>query len=325
MKKVGIAAIWIAMASIVMPAQAEVLKISALYPAEDSAANLTASLAVEPFRGSGGDDLSYAIERELERVVIRQQPYFEMLSYRGRREPDGLITGSADIDVYESDTTGTKNICVEYDATKVLAGKEKEAKCVKYKNVQVPCLKRTISLEATVRLSSGYSRRSSFLEDYSRLNEQTSCPNMDDGFTSERTEIKNLISELALEVRNALAPNERQQSIRVLERRKGMEKTQSKAFKAAVKMTKRDGPEACRMWLELSNNSPEHLSLMFNLGLCAEQAGKLPLALEIYRDAETRFGSKRELSEGRARVAERLRAEDAWQERQAALASNSEY
>lgn len=313
----------IGMANLVTPAQAEVLKMTALYPAGDPAANLSASLAVEPFRGSGGDDLSFEIEKALERVVIRGQPYFEILSYRGRREPDGLMTGSADIDVYESKTSGTNNICVEYDATKVLAGEEKEAKCLKYKNVEVECVKRTISLESTVRLSAGYSRRSSFVENYSRLNEQTSCPNMDDGFTSERTEIKNLITEVAVEVRNALAPNERQQSIRVLERRKGMEKTQSKAFKAAVKMTERDGPEACRMWLDLANNSPEHLSLMFNLGLCAEQAGALPLALEMYRDAETRFGSKRELNEGRRRVAERLRAEDAWQQRQAALASNS--
>jgi len=305
----------------VVPAKAEVLRMTSLYPAADEVANLSHSVAVSRFLGSYGDDWERAVRKQLRDVKVDGAPYFEMSFYNGQEgSVDALITGAADVDITEADTKGFKRTCVEYDATKVFSGEEKEAECVKHETVETKCIKRTITLEARLLFVSASSGTQEFERDYSRSVNETNCPLIDDsGFSSERGEIQKMAHELSLVVRNTLAPTERNEKIRVLERRKGMEKTQAKAFKAAVRMTKKDAAEACRMWSDQGQNSPGHLSLAYNIALCSEQAGDFTTAQNLYRDAQDRFGQNKNLTSAIRRIGSKITAKNAWEARQAAL------
>lgn len=295
--------------------------MTSLYPAANEAANLSRDIAVAKFLGSHGDDFERAVRKQLRGVDVEGAPYFELTFYNGRdSSADALLTGAADVDVTEEDTKGFNRICVEYDATKVFSGEEKEAKCVKHDTVETKCIKRTITLEARVLFVSADGQSPEFEEDYTRSKSETNCPLIDDnGFESKKGEIQKMAHELSVVIRNSLAPSERREKIRVLEKRKGMEKTQAKAFKAAVKMTKKDAAEACRMWTDQGQNSPGHLSLMFNIALCSEQAGDFATAQNMYRDAEDRFGRNKNLTSALRRVASKIKAQEAWEARQAVL------
>lgn len=302
------------------PAQAEILQMTSLYPAGNPVGNESKSVAIASFLGTHGDKLDVAIKRELTKATVNGLPYYDLSFYSSQRETDALLNGAADVDIYNSTTTGYKRICVEYDATKVFSGEEKEAKCTKHDTVEVDCTKRVITLDAKIMFVTANGNRPKFLEDYARTNEQTHCPGIDDnGLTSKKDEIRKLIQNLAVEIRKTLAPTERREKIRVLEKRKGMAKTQSSAFKAAVRMTKKDGREACRMWMEQGQNSPPHRSLNFNIALCTEQSGDLETALNQFRDTEVSFGKHRLITTARTRVARKIKAENDWEARRAVL------
>lgn len=312
MKRAGLLAAALAVGGLSCPVQAETLTVTGLYPAGSSEANEVRSIAVEPFVGRDGPSVSDAIERELEAVVVEGQPYFDVISYRSSRDPDALVTGTGLAEVERYTKRESRRRCVERDA---------DDKCTKRKMIKVFCSARDIDVTVSVRLAGMEGGRNRFTRDYDRKNEQVDC-GKNERITGEESEIRRMAQEIAVDVRNDLAPRELRQEIRVLESRKGMTGAEGQAFKKAVRMTKRDELQACTMWRDMAEAGTSHISLLFNLGLCAEKSGELMIALQTYRDAESRFGRKSEVDQAKARVNDRLRANEEWRLRQQALVSN---
>jgi tetratricopeptide (TPR) repeat protein len=299
----------IAMAGLAPAARAEVLTIDGLTPAGSSEFVDIRSLAIDGFGGRDGRALAFELEDRLSAVNIFGQPYFDVIGGRSAVQPDASLAGNVTAGVEHRDTVARRRRCVERDA---------KDKCITYKDIDVDCRSRTIDFRAQVRATRFADGRTIYAESFPNRNEQTVCFGDNQDFASSESVIRSIIAETADAIRDDLAPREYHQEIRILESRKGMPKADANLFKAAIRMTKTDAVEACRMWDEAAANGLVHISLQFNRGLCAEQRGDLEEALALYQEADDLSPGKLEVKEALRRASDHLRALDQWEARQSA-------
>ena len=235
------------------------------------------------------------------------QPYFDVIGGRSAVQVDATLSGNVTAGVEQYETVAKRRRCVERDD---------KNKCVTHRNIKVDCLTRTIDFRAQVRATRYSDGRSIYTESFPDRNEQTICFGDDEDFASSESVIRAMVANAAGAIRNDLAPVQYRQDIRILESRKGMTKAEGNAFKDAIRMTKSDAAEACRMWDEAASAGLLHISLVFNRGLCAEQRGELETALVLYGEAERLSPGKLEVTEALQRTSDHLRALEEWEARQ---------
>ncbi|MDT8761103.1 hypothetical protein MZO42_20585 [Sphingomonas psychrotolerans] len=281
-------------------AQAEVLEITGEFPANNREASFLESISVERFGGSDGSALQIAIERAL------GGSQFELLAGRaGRDTAEGSISGSVSSGVDESSFTRKEKECVQ---------KDDKGKCVKEEQVDVRCKRRIIDIKADIRIVRNTDGRILYSQPKPFREEVEWCRNGSPARTTEDV-IEGAIRDIAGSVRGDLVPHVDTYKIRVRESTKGMSKETAAKFKELVKLTKRDARSACAGWGAMKAEATGHPSLLFNLGLCAEQSGDYEHALSLYQDAalaganEGREGFERatRLVAGRADAQERAK------------------
>jgi hypothetical protein len=269
MKKAGIAA-FVAAIVVSGAARAEVLEITGEFAAPNREASFLASIAVERFGGSDGPALAIAIERALTGSQI------EVLAGRaGRDRAEGSVTGSVTSGVDEQPYTRQEKKCVEKDA---------KGKCVKEETVDVRCRRRIVNVNADIRIARNTDGRIVYSAAKPFREEVSWCAGGSASRTAEET-IASAIRDIAGSVRAEITPRVDTYRIRVRESTKGMPKDLGNRFKELVKRTKRDARGACAGWDAIRAEAGAHPSLLFNLGLCAEQRGDYEAALGLYRDA----------------------------------------
>ena len=123
--------------------KAETLSVTAIYPAGSDAAASVRSIAVENFGGSDGPALSLKLEDLLRDVFIERRAWFRVVPALGGADADAILRGNATADVRRDKITLTRKRCQAYDEKK---------KCTEYKDVEVDCLRRTVTLNYAIRL-----------------------------------------------------------------------------------------------------------------------------------------------------------------------------
>ncbi|AMO71328.1 tetratricopeptide repeat protein [Sphingorhabdus sp. M41] len=309
MNKLWIGAITILMtlSGLSAAAQAEVLTIEGLAAANSPEFARIQSISIDRFGGRDGRALAFELEDRLSGITVFGRPYFNVIGGPSAVQSDATLSGNVTAGVEQYETTAKRRRCVERD--------DKD-KCVTHKNMKVSCLTRTIDYRAQVRATRYSDGRSIYTESFPDQNEQTICFGDDEDFSSSESVLRSMIAGTASAISNDLAPREYREEIRILESRKGMTKTEGNFFKAAIKKTKSNAAEACRMWDEAAGNGQVHISLTFNRGLCAEQRGDLEGALDFYQEADRFSPGKLEVTESLRRVSDHRRALDEWELRQ---------
>ena len=281
-------------------AQAEVLEITGEFPANNREASFLESVSVDRFGGSDGSALQIAIERAL------GGSQFELLGGRaGRDTAEGSISGSVSSGVDESNFRRKEKQCVS---------KDDKGKCLKEEQVEVPCKRRIIDIKADIRIVRNTDGRILYSQPKPFREEVEWCRGGSPSRTTEDV-IEGAIRDIAGSLRGDVVPHVDTYKIRVRENTKGLSRESANRFKELVKLTKRDAQGACRGWESMQVEAAGHPSLLFNLGLCAEQRGDYEKALGLYQDAalaganEGREGFTRatRLVEGRADAQERAK------------------
>ncbi len=263
-------------------AHAEVLEIRGELAAPNREASLLRSIAIERIEGQDGEALARAIEQGLSGT------HFDLMGGRaGRNNAEGALTGGVTTGVDESPFRRREKRCVEKDSAN-------QKKCIREEEVEVRCRRRIVSVKADLRLVRNRDGRIVYSVTKPFTQESSWCEGREDRPAPVEEVIADAIRNLGYSVRGDIAPTLSTYSIRVRESDKGMAKDQAKRFKELVKLTKRDGRGACAGWAALAPEVPNHPSITFDLGLCAEQAGQYEKALELYH-AAARAGA----SEGR--------------------------
>jgi hypothetical protein len=251
-------------------AQAEVLEITGEFPAANREASFLESVSVDRFGGSDGAALQIAIERAL------AGSQFELLAGRtGRDTAQGSISGSVSSGVDESSFTRKEKQCVS---------KDDKGKCVKEEQVEIRCKRRIIDVKADIRIVRNTDGRILYSQPKPFREEVEWCRDGSPQRTAEDV-IEGAIRDIAGSLRGDLVPHVDTYKIRVRESTKGLSKESANRFKELVKLTKRDARGACAGWDAMQPEAAGHPSLLFNLGLCAEQRGAYEDAIKLYQQA----------------------------------------
>ncbi|WP_404336798.1 hypothetical protein AB2M62_00265 [Sphingomonas sp. MMS12-HWE2-04] len=279
-------------------AGAEVIEVTGEFPAGQREASFLASIAVERFGGQDGPALQIALERALTGSQI------EVLGGRaGHDRAEGAMSGAVSTSVEETPYKRKDKSCVEKNA---------KGKCIKEQEVEIRCRRRTISVDADIRIARNTDGRIVYSLPKPFREEVTWCEKQSPGRTAEET-ISAAIAEIAGDVRRDLVPRIDTYKIRVRESSKGLSKDAASRFKALVKLTKRDAKGACDGWRAMNCEIAGNPSILFNLALCAEQADDYPEAVALYQDA-VRAGAG-EGAEGANRVAQLIAGREDARER----------
>ncbi len=278
-------------------AGAETVPVSGVYPAGSDAAASLGVIAVERFGGADGQQLGIAVGDRLRAVTIGGVPYFRIVP-GAAVDVDGVLQGTATAEVERRDSgTREQDVCVERD---------EDRECIRREKHKIPCWNHVVRLDAAVRL---VAIDGGLLYAFDRGEEQIQRYCEGDSRPSTEGMVRQLVGRYADTMRADLAPVQRSEGIRVMESRKGLADDDSRAFRDAVRLTKTDTRAACAAWIALEPNNPDHVSVLFNLGLCAESGGDLGLAYEYYGRALTIDDDADYPRDGVRRIDRRRRAE----------------
>lgn len=286
-------------------AHAEVLEVTGEFPAVSREASFLGSIMVDRFGGQDGPTLQIAIERALSMAGPEGRMPFDLRGGRaGRDTAEGAINGSVSTGVDERPFKQKQKQCVT---------KDDKGKCTKEAEVEVQCRRRIITVNADVRIVRNADGRILYSVPKPFREEVSWCPGGAPARTTEEV-IDAAIRDVAGSVRADIVPHVDTYRIRVRESTKGMPKEAAGEFKEFVKLSKRDPRGACAGWQSMQGGvAASHPSLLFNLGLCAEQRGDYDRALALYRDS-ARAGAT-EGNDGADRAARLIAGREDAQER----------
>jgi hypothetical protein len=270
-------------------AAAESVRMTGKFPAEQRDVAMLDSLAIDRFGGRDGQALSLALERAL--LAAR---HFEIVPVGRRGDPgdaEGVVSGAVSTSVSESDFSRTEKRCVEKDGPA----------CKKYEDVRIPCTRRVIDFRVDVRVADLASNRILYSGERPQRDEISWCGEERPSRNVEDA-VRAMIGASAAELARAFAPRVEDYSIRFRESTKGLPKELEKPFKAIVKQTQRDLPGACGAWEAMNGQAPDHASILFDLGLCAEAQGDYAKAADLYARAAPLMGRGNEAEVGMDRV-----------------------
>lgn len=221
-----------------------------------------------------------------------------MVPASGGADADAVLRGNATADIRRENIKLTRRRCVQ---------KDEEKKCIEYKDVEADCIRRTVTLNYSVRLVR-WQGELVYRDDGAPMQQLEYCPKDDDGVKTVEKTVTELLAPVASNTRYALAPYESRRDQRVMETRKGLKGEPDKAFKAAVAATKTDLNAACAGWEGIAATVPNHVSIEVNRGLCAEMRGELDVAEGFYQHALQLSPKADYASDGLRRIRDRRRA-----------------
>jgi len=278
-------------------ANAETLPVRGVYPAMNDEAAALNTIAIEAFGGVDGQAIGIAAGDMLRAVRVEGEPWFRIVPASARMDSDAVLQGTANAESWRRDS-GTREVerCVERDENR---------DCIREEKRQIPCWDTVVRLEPRIRLVAGDGRLI-HAKDEGREASRRFC--RDDDPPSVESMISELVDGIAQQLRFDLAPVDRLEDIRVMESRDGLQGEDRNAFREAVRLTKSDRAAACAQWEALEPANPENVSVLFNLGLCAESADELGQAESYYRRALMSSSRADYPNQGLARIEARHRA-----------------
>jgi hypothetical protein len=256
-------------------AQAETLEISGLYPARFAEASQTRTIRFDPLQGNGGEALQFELETSLASVDVDGQPWFDLRRSSRSVQAEATLSGSADVRISNAAYLEYRSKCIERD---------QDHKCVLKKEWTERCYSRTVTVNAAVELTADDGRRL-YTARKPKSDYDSSCSGSYN-LTSVDNSVKKLLTDIANDVRQDIAPQFRRDRIRVSEDRKAMPKDVAAQFKQAVKFTKTDADAACQLWKDIDGQWAESGPVIYNLALCAEQREQFAEAEALYARAQ---------------------------------------
>lgn len=267
-----------------MPAWAEAVQMTGKFAPPYRDAAMLDSLGIDRFNGRDGRQLEMAIERALSQPDAEGRPHFDLIAaFGGGRGPDGVLSGAVTSGVQESRYKQKQKRCVERE------GGRDSGKCLREAEVEVDCTRRVVNVGADLRLVRTADGRVIYTVDKPKRDEISWCRGDEPSRTVEES-VRGMIQTIAGEVRRDIAPVVETYSIRFRESTKGLSKELTRPFKDIVRQTQRDLRGACAAWEAMDRQAPNHPSITFDLGLCAEAAGEYREAQDLYRRAASLIG-----------------------------------
>ena len=298
-------------------AHAETITVRGTFAPDAAIPADTELIVIERFEGDLGQDVEFALADALAEVQIRGEPWFDVIS------PEALANAVVEIELEDGSTTteplvadaqlrgSARSESIERDLDPKIVRdcvkRDNERKCIEYKETVYACRELTVRVDPRVVLIGAdgrqmYSHASPKIETRRYCTDEYNLPSVLDMANG-------MVGSIVATIRRDLAPGTYSRSVRIMESRSGLNRADRNAFRDAVRMTDNDPFGACLAFEALEASNPQHLSVLFNIGLCREASSDLDLAIAYYRRALEVDAGHDYPTSGIARVIGRQRGE----------------
>lgn len=292
--------------------------LNMLQPAEYHQASLTKSVAVLPFNGPQGQQITAEIEGVLGSISIDGKNYFTVvdrtaldkvfgemkLSQSGMVDQgtaskigklvgaQGIYTGAVTQDnATEGHYTEERSECSQYARKCDEEGNCSQGKCLQWRKYNVNCTKRTGYFAFTPKLIEVQTGKIIYTHD---INGSATSSGCSDGAPAKSGSelIGQSIAMAKAEFRKDIAPYYVVREIRLMNSTKRIASPQAKdKLKQGVNYAGKNRLDtACELWGEAGTMAPDSPSITYNLGVCAESRGDVVAALALYKKADRLLG-----------------------------------
>jgi hypothetical protein len=312
------------------------VKTTILLPASSYEAAQLRQVAVLPFDGRQGREFATEIEAILANVSIDNKAYFTLVDrskldqvvnemklsqsgfvQEGTVAKIGKMVGARGIysgavtqaNSSDSRYSTSRSRCAHFVKKKDKKGREYED-CERYENYSVPCVKRTARFSFTPKLTDVETGLVVYSNNLSGTAEASGCSD-DNEPVESASELINKAKRQAMETfRNDVAPHYAKMTIKIMDGTDGITSDAAKEkFESALDFSKKERYDrACELWGEANALSPNSVSILYNLGVCAEMSGNFDQALDLYNKAERQAGKPdKRISEAIKRVSDSIK------------------
>ncbi len=284
--------------------------IQVLVPAEHPEATQYRRVAVLPFQGDKSEAFTSELEGALVNTKVDGRAFFTVAERNQLKKAlDEIQFGQSGLTdprkaarvgkmvnvkaIYMGRIVNSK-VKQEYfrekkqECTKLKDPNKIFSRCLDYKTVYVPCVKKVASFRFTPKLVSVETGQVIFAKNIQTYATDTYCENSGDGIDSDQTLLTKAKNEGLQRFIASVAPTYINQSLTIMENKEGLTEKAETLFSAALEFSKHQRMDrACELWVR-SNNlqfSPVP-ALTYNLGLCQEIKGQLDKALQLYQKAD---------------------------------------
>lgn len=294
------------------------IKVNMLKPAQYHQASLTKTVAVLPFSGSQGSEFAAELEGVLGSINIDDKPYFTLVdraaidktlseqkfSQSGLIDSrtaarigqmvgaQGIYTGAITLaKATDSPYTERRSECVQREIKRDDKGRQYEGACIRYRYYKVNCTKRLAQFAASPKLievATGkilYSNNLKGSADSAGCEDETAVKGAEELLETAKNTVKR-------DFRKDIAPFYETREVALLDSTDGIDSSTAKdKLNQGIQFAGKGRMDnACELWGEAGNLAPNAVSLVYNLGVCAESRGDSEAALALYRKAERLMG-----------------------------------
>ena len=294
------------------------IALNMLQPAEYHQASLTKTVAVLPFSGTGGREITSEAEGLLGSISIDGKNYFTLVDRNAidkvLREmkldqsgmvdqgtaaklgkligAQGIYTGT--VTQYNSSEGHYKEERTECSQRKQECDDEgncREGECIKWRKYNVNCTKRSGYFAFTPKLIEVQTGKIIYSRNINGSAQSSGCEDTQPPKSGAEL-IGQSIEMAKAAFRKDVAPYYIVREIKLMGSTKGIDSSQAKdKLKQGINFAKKQRLDAaCELWGEACTLAPNSVSLIYNLGVCAESRGDAAAALSLYKQADKLLG-----------------------------------
>lgn len=267
---------------------ATTVNVAGRFPARNQAAANLRRVAIAGFQGRGGNDFAAALETELASAQFDGKPYFTLVGGGARDGADaisareygrrvgaiGVYFGQISEQARSEPQSMVRSECARWD----------NGICKQWYQVPVTCERRTVFVTVTPKLMNVATGEIVYTAEKAGQEQTTWCPGA--ARKSEVVMVAEIQQGILRDIRMDVAPNVQIVHAEVMDDASGLNDAMSASFEEAVKQMKAgDTQHACETWSKIHDAAPSNMPTVFNLGVCAESAGRFTEALDLYNQA----------------------------------------
>lgn len=286
------------------------VRVAMLVPARvDGVAGLR-QIAVLPFEGDLGDEMTSRVESLIANVQIQGRPFFtpvdrsqinrvlaeQRFALSASVDPQtavrigemvgaqAFVSGNAASDVNDRRYQNEVTVCVR---------KDREGNCAKWGQKRIQCVERTARVDVTFRIVDTSRGTVVYSRPIGSAKTSRACRG-DGGILGEPANMyARCINDIVEEFRKDIAPYQQIVSIELMKADEPVKVDEmlEKRFDGAVDYSNAGRMDrACEILAECGEELDESAAVQYNLGVCAEVRGDLTEAVRLYRLADDLIG-----------------------------------
>ena len=294
------------------------IKVNMLKPAVYHEASLTKTVAVLPFSGPGGSEFAAEMEGVLGSINIDDKPYFTLVdraaidktlselkfSQSGIVDPktaakNAQLVGAQAIytcvvtlaKASDSPYKERRQECVQRQIKRDEKGNEYEGSCIRYRNYNVNCIRRIAQFSASPKLIDVATGRILYSRNLEGSANSAGCEDVK-AVKGDEELLEVAKNAAKSDFRKDVAPYYETREITLLDATDGIDSSLAKdKLKQGIQYAGKGRMDtACELWGEASSLAPNAMSIVYNLGVCAESRGDAEAALTLYKKADKLMG-----------------------------------